>query len=77
MAVAKAIIIFSAPFVLTEAGTGIVSLLTGQLSMPPLAGVGTAVDLAILLMGVVVALFRARTKTRTGPEGHRLVDSNP
>jgi hypothetical protein len=76
MAVVKAFAITSLPFVLTEAGTGIVSLMTGQLLMPPLAGVGTAVDLAILLTGVVVALFRARTKTRTEPEGHRMVDSD-
>jgi hypothetical protein len=50
-AVTKAFIIFSLPFVLAEAGTGVVSPMTDQLSIPPLAEVGTAVDLAIFLAG--------------------------
>ena len=59
MAVAKAFMITSMPFVLAEAGTGILSLLTGQLSIPPSVGPGTAVDLAILVAGLAVQGLRA------------------
>ena len=59
MAVAKAFVITSMPFVLAEAGTGVVSLLTGQLSTPPLAGVGAAIDLTILLAGLGAAILMA------------------
>ena len=61
MAVLKAFTFTSMPFVLAEAMTGVVSFLTGQLSMPPLVGAGTAVDLAILLAGLAVAILRVRT----------------
>jgi hypothetical protein len=57
-AVMKAFMITSLPFVLAEAGTGIASLLTGQLSIPPLLGLGTAVDLSILIVGLLSALLR-------------------
>jgi len=60
MAVAKAFTILSMPFVLAEAGTGVVSLLTGQLSIPPLVEAGTVVDLSILIVGMCVVLLRAR-----------------
>ncbi len=60
MAVAKAFTVFSFPFVLAEAGTGIVSLLTGQLSMPPLIGAGLVVDLSTLIAGMFIVLLRAR-----------------
>jgi len=62
MAVMKAFTFTSMPFVVAEAATGIASLLTGQLSMPPMVGVGTALDLAILLAGLAVAILRVRTK---------------
>jgi len=62
MAVAKAFMITSLPFVIAEAATGIVSLLTGELSMPPLLGMGTAVDVSILVMGLVVATVRMTEK---------------
>jgi hypothetical protein len=58
MAVAKAFTITSLPFVLIETATGMVSFLTGLLSIPPLVGVGTAVDVAILLAGIIVAVLR-------------------
>ncbi len=58
MAVMKAFMVTSMPFVLAEAGTGVVSFLTGQLSIPPLVGTGTAVDLAILVSGLVVTVLR-------------------
>lgn len=38
-----------------KCGTTSVSLPTGQLSIPPLAGIGTPVDLAILLAGLAAA----------------------
>ena len=58
MAVVKAFLLTSMPFVLAEAATGMASFLTGQLSMPPLVGAGTAVDMAILLAGILVAIPR-------------------
>jgi len=77
MAVAKTFMLTSMPFVLAEAATGVVSFLTGQLSMPPLVGAGTAVDLAILLAGLAVAMLRALRKTGTEPEGQSMVHSDP
>ena len=75
MAVAKAFMIVSMPFVLAEAVTGVVSFATGQLSVPPLAGLGTAVDMAILIAGLVVAIARVlktealEAETGDRPEG--------
>ena len=63
MAVVKAFMITSMPFVIAEAGTGMASLLIGQLSIPPPIGVGTAIDVAILVAGLSVALVRT-TRTR-------------
>lgn len=57
-AVMKAFTFTSMPFVLAEVGTGIASYITGQLSIPPALGIGTAVDLAVLVAGLVVMLAR-------------------
>jgi hypothetical protein len=65
MAVTKAFVISSLPFVLAETVTGVISLATGQLSIPPLLGAGTAVDLAILIVGVAVAFYRT---TKAAPQ---------
>ena len=62
MAVAKAFIVFSLPFILAEVATGIVSALTGTLSIPPLLGVGTVADALILVAGVAVAVIRGMPK---------------
>ena len=59
MAVVKAFMLTSMPFVLAEAATGVVSFLTGQLSIPPLVGAGTLVDSAVLVAGLVLALERS------------------
>jgi len=59
MAVVKAFVITSLPFVVAEVVTGIVSLATGQLSIPPLIGTGMLVDSAILTAGLLVALDRS------------------
>jgi len=59
MAVVGAFMITSMPFVLAEAGTGAISLATGQLSIPPLIGTGTLADSAILATGLLIALVRA------------------
>lgn len=53
----------SLPFVLAEAATGVVSLLTGLLVIPPLLGWGMAVDAGILLAGVVASSFRVHKWT--------------
>ena len=62
-AVAKALILTSMPFVLAEAATGIISLATGQLSIPPVLGIGTAIDSGILVTGLVIALARMLRST--------------
>ena len=59
---AKAFMVTSMPFIVVEAGTGIVSLLTGQLSMPPIIGFGTGGDLAILLAGLLFLTLRSLRK---------------
>jgi hypothetical protein len=48
------------PFVVAEVGTGVVSILTGQLAIPPLLGAGTTVDLAILVAGIAASVYRVR-----------------
>jgi hypothetical protein len=63
MAVAKAFIIFSLPFFLAEAVTGVVSFATGQLSIPPLFEAGTIIDLTILMAGLGVLFVRV-SKTK-------------
>jgi len=66
MAVVKAFMVTSMPFLLAEAATGVASLFTGQLSIPPPLGPGTAVDLGILLFGLTIAV--ARTAHMKSPE---------
>ena len=70
MAVAKAFVIFSIPFVLAEAVTGIMSHIAGVLSIPPTIGVGTAVDLAILVGGLSLsACWMLRKRPQESGEG--------
>jgi len=59
----------SMPFILAEAGTGVVSLLTGQLSIPPLVEAGTIVDLSILIAGICIVLPRARRPVSLAANG--------
>jgi hypothetical protein len=54
------IFLLSLPFVVAEAATGIVSHLYGVLTIPPILGLGTVVDLGILLGGILVLLARPR-----------------
>ncbi len=58
----KAFCVVSLPFLVTEVATGVVSLLTGLLSIPPLLGIGMIVDLLILLIGAAVAVHRFKKK---------------
>jgi parallel beta-helix repeat protein len=53
------------PLVLLEALTGVVSTLTGALSIPPLLGAGMAVDLGILFVGLLIFLMLYMKKPRT------------
>jgi hypothetical protein len=48
------------PFVIAEAATGLISLFTGLLSIPPIMGIGLAVDLAILFAGIFAILLILR-----------------
>ena len=50
-----------------EAATGILSAVTGLLSIPPLLGPGTAVDGAILLLGVLWIWDRSRRPPSPNP----------
>ncbi len=59
----QAFLATSLPFVAAEATTGIVSLFTGMLAIPPLLGLGMVVDVAILAAGLIIFILRAR---RTG-----------
>jgi len=54
----------SLPFVIAEAATGILSHLTGLLSIPPIMGPGTVVDVAVLVAGAIVAIRRATPSRR-------------
>ncbi len=68
MAIAKAFIVFSLPFVLAEVATGVVSALTGALSIPPLLGVGMLLDLTILFIGLLWATYMVMRKRRINTE---------
>ncbi|TLZ50634.1 MAG: PKD domain-containing protein [Methanobacteriota archaeon] len=57
----------SLPFVLAEIATGVVSYFTGLLTIPPLLGLGTVVDGAILGAGVALAAMRVRRSKQTRP----------
>jgi parallel beta-helix repeat protein len=54
------------PFVIIEALTGIISLLTGFLSIPPLIGPGTIVDFLILVAGLItfVLVYKGKIKSK-------------
>ena len=73
-AVMKAFLIVSMPFVSAEVATGVVSLFRGELSIPPIIGLGTIIDGAILAIGMAVAIIRLqkgrqqREKRRGSPE---------
>ena len=61
MVVVNAFTVFSLPFVLAEAATGVVSFLTGALSIPPVVGIGMAVDLAMFLAGTGTVILIAKS----------------
>jgi hypothetical protein len=68
MAVAKAFLIISMPFVLLETATGMISFFTGELSIPPLVGLGAVADIAILLAGLGVAILQALKARSSGAD---------
>lgn len=53
-----AFFVFSMPFVVTEAITGLLSLLLGVLPVPPAFGLGMLVDLTILAAGILLSFAR-------------------
>ena len=65
----KGAVVFALPFIVLEGVTGVVSLTTGLLSIPPLLGVGTLVDLAILTAGVATSVYGGGRMARRRPEG--------
>jgi len=62
--VSRAFLSTAVPFVVLEGTTGVVSHLTGLLAIPPLLGVGAAVDLGILVGGIAVCGYRVGRVTR-------------
>jgi len=73
-AVMKAFAATSLPFWSAELVTGLLSLATGILSIPPILGIGTAVDSSILLSGIAVSIVWAmKAKPAAGgPSGRNL-----
>jgi len=66
--VMKAFTFTSIPFVLAESATGILSLSFEPLRIPPLIGWGTAIDILILVAGVLFSLLRLARKGGGGVE---------
>ena len=64
---AKAFALVSLPFVGAELATGVASGLLGVLTIPPVFGLGLAVDLATLIAGVVTSTAWALRKGPSGP----------
>ncbi len=50
----------SIPFVFAEIVTGFVSHFTGELSIPPLIGIGTVIDVSLLVAGLLVLVVYMR-----------------
>jgi len=68
----RAFVLTALPFVAAEVATGVLSLLTGLLAVPPLLGAGTAVDAGILIVGVALAVYRVRSRpSRETVSNHR------
>jgi len=59
----RAFVLVTLPFVALEAATGVVSLLTGWFAIPPIVGLGTAVDVGTLVAGAAVLWYRLRART--------------
>jgi hypothetical protein len=68
MAVAKAFAITSLPFILAEIATGVISSWTGLLQIPPLMGLATGIDMAILLIGLTISLTRGIQRRHPEPK---------
>jgi hypothetical protein len=45
------------PFIIAEIATGLISLFTGLLSVPPILGLGMLVDMFILILGLIVCIL--------------------
>ena len=58
----KAFMYTAMPFLAAEAVTGFLSLLIKELRIPPVFGFGTAVDVAILVAGLAVLVYRSGRK---------------
>jgi len=56
----RAFLVAGLPFIAAEIATGVVSYLTGLLSIPPLIGLGSLVDSAILAGGILAAILWSR-----------------
>jgi len=59
--------IYSIPFVAAEAATGVVSLITGALAIPPYLDLGTVVDVVLFAIGIIVALVLGRRARQAVP----------
>jgi predicted GH43/DUF377 family glycosyl hydrolase len=67
VAMLQAFCAYSLPFATAETVTGLLSLATGVLSIPPVLGLGTAVDVSILSIGFAVAMLNVAGRKQKGP----------
>ncbi|MFQ5909502.1 MAG: OmpL47-type beta-barrel domain-containing protein, partial [Thermoplasmata archaeon] len=70
---AKTFLLISSPFWIAEVITGVVSLLTGWLSIPPLLGIGMFLDLGILIAGLIALAVHGK---REKPEKEASKENN-
>ncbi|MFQ6106374.1 MAG: OmpL47-type beta-barrel domain-containing protein [Thermoplasmata archaeon] len=62
----KTFLVLSLPFCLAEVMTGVISLITGLLAVPPLLGLGMVLDLGILLAGLILLAVHGRQEVGEG-----------
>jgi hypothetical protein len=66
-AMVKAFTYTAVPFVAAEAVTGFLSLFIRELWIPPVFGLGTAVDVVILVAGLVILVYRSSRRPTGRP----------
>jgi len=62
----KTFLVISLPFCLAEVITGVISLVTGLLAVPPLFGVGMILDMSILLAGLILLAVHGGQEVEQG-----------
>ncbi|UCD92357.1 MAG: hypothetical protein JSV43_09120 [Methanobacteriota archaeon] len=65
------------PFALAELATCAISAISGLLSIPPVMGVGLAVDLTILILGMSMPMLLLLRRSSTIEEESEILDNGP